>query len=81
MQIKGGGYSGSGTGEGSGWDTASSTFVWWLSSILHTYSVKLDSQGVYVPYRLYFAQFLLGEECAQLCDHRLPRMCWNKELM
>ena len=28
-----------------------------------------------------FAQFLVGEECAQLCDHRLPRMFRNIELM
>ena len=39
---------------------------------------SLDSQGVYVPH---FAQFLVSEECAQLCDHGFPRMFWNIELM
>ena len=50
---------------------------------LHQYSLSggggsLDSQGGYVPY---FAQLLVGEECAQSCDHGLPRMFWITELM
>ena len=28
-----------------------------------------------------FAQFLVGEECARLCDHGLPRMFWSIDLM
>ena len=35
---------------------------------------SLDSQGVCVPY--FFAQSLVGEQCAQLCDHGLLRMFW-----
>ena len=40
---------------------------------------------VFVCHRIFgtstFAQFRVGEECAQLCDHGLPRMFWTIELM
>ena len=31
---------------------------------------------------MFLLSILIGDECAQLCcDHGLPRMCWNIELM